>query len=149
VAGRPWPRGSEIEVLTVISTRLPEWPDGLLMLEAAHIEALEAERVKAPLRVARAEAALSRIPGVTVRARTVEAAPAEAILEEAQTLGADLIVLGSHGYGPVAHLALGSVSEAVAHKARCSVEIVRCPGHELPRMDPLAAPQAQSSMPVH
>jgi hypothetical protein len=41
-------------------------------------------------------------------------------------IAADLIVLGSHGLGPVNRRLLGSVSPAVALHALCSVEIVRC-----------------------
>ena len=51
--------------------------------------------------------------------------PKDAIVEEAERWGADLIVVGSHGYrGPVRTL-LGSVSQAVATQAKCSVEIAR------------------------
>ena len=38
---------------------------------------------------------------------------------------ADLIVVGSHGYGVWDRFLLGSVSQAVALHAKCSVEIVR------------------------
>ena len=51
--------------------------------------------------------------------------PRDIILQEAASWGADLIALGSHGrHGPDRFL-LGSVSEAVAMHAACSVEIVR------------------------
>jgi nucleotide-binding universal stress UspA family protein len=49
------------------------------------------------------------------------------ILDCATEWGADLILVGSHGRKGVAHLVLGSVSEAVARYAPCSVEIVRLP----------------------
>ena len=39
--------------------------------------------------------------------------------------GADLIVLGSHGYGRVRRMVLGSVASAVVAKAPCSVQVVR------------------------
>jgi nucleotide-binding universal stress UspA family protein len=55
--------------------------------------------------------------------------PKEAILDEAERWGADLIVVGSHGYGAIQRLFLGSVSLAVATNALCSVEIVRMPPH--------------------
>jgi nucleotide-binding universal stress UspA family protein len=51
----------------------------------------------------------------------------ELILEEADKWGADLIVLGSQGRGFWERLLLGSVSQAVASRAPCSVEIVRGP----------------------
>jgi nucleotide-binding universal stress UspA family protein len=58
----------------------------------------------------------------------VEGYPKEAILAEAERWGADLIVVGSHGYRGLTRLWLGSVSQAVASHAGCSVEIVRAPG---------------------
>jgi nucleotide-binding universal stress UspA family protein len=51
--------------------------------------------------------------------------PKDAIVEEAERWGADLIVVGSHGYRCPGHAPLGSVSQAVATQAKCSVEIVR------------------------
>jgi len=49
----------------------------------------------------------------------------EVILREAERWNADLIVVGSHGYGPIRRFLFGSVSAAVALNAKCSVEIVR------------------------
>lgn len=46
--------------------------------------------------------------------------PAPFILATAQGTGADLIVLGRRGLGAVGALALGSVSQAVAHNAKCA-----------------------------
>lgn len=54
--------------------------------------------------------------------------PKEAIVEEAKNWGADLIVLGSHGYGFWERMLLGSVSNAVVHHAPCSVLVVRNKG---------------------
>ncbi len=49
----------------------------------------------------------------------------EVILAAARTWGEDLVVLGSHGYRGLKRLLLGSVSQAVAWHAPCSIEIVR------------------------
>jgi nucleotide-binding universal stress UspA family protein len=49
------------------------------------------------------------------------------ILEDAAKWHADLIVLGSHGRKGLGRFFLGSVSEAVARHAHCSVQIVRIP----------------------
>ncbi len=49
------------------------------------------------------------------------------ILDCAVEWSADLIVVGSHGRKGIARFLLGSVSEAVARHARCSVQIVRLP----------------------
>lgn len=51
--------------------------------------------------------------------------PAEAILAEAARLGADAIVLGSHGHTAVGELLLGSTAHKVAQKARVPVLLVR------------------------
>lgn len=53
--------------------------------------------------------------------------PKQVILEQAEAFGADLIVVGSHGHGMLERFLLGSVSQAVALHAKCSVEIVRSP----------------------
>lgn len=50
---------------------------------------------------------------------------AGAIVEEAKNWGADLIVVGSHGYGFWSRTLLGSVSNSVVHSAPCSVLVVR------------------------
>jgi nucleotide-binding universal stress UspA family protein len=51
--------------------------------------------------------------------------PKAIILDEAARWGADVIVLGSHGHRGVDRFLLGSVSEAVAMHAGCSVEVIR------------------------
>lgn len=56
--------------------------------------------------------------------------PAKVIVETAEDWGADLIVVGSHGYGFWKRTFLGSVSNSVVHHAPCSVLVVRSPGEE-------------------
>ncbi len=51
--------------------------------------------------------------------------PAEAIVAEAQTEQADLIVMGTHGRTGLSHVLLGSVAEAVIRKAPCPVLAVQ------------------------
>ncbi len=53
--------------------------------------------------------------------------PKMVILDCANEWKADLIVVGSHGRKGVTRFVLGSVSEAVARHAHCSVEIARLP----------------------
>ena len=127
VAMRPWPADSQIEVVSVVHTGMPAVPDVELMIEAAHIEALAADRERAPARVQRAIRCLTEAPTASVTGKVLEGDPEDAILEEAERWQADLIVVGSHGFGPVKRRLLGSVSQAIALHAPCSVEIVRCP----------------------
>ena len=51
--------------------------------------------------------------------------PGTQITEYSQGLGADLIVIPSHGYGGVARLVLGSVAERVLRHAECPVLVLR------------------------
>ena len=50
---------------------------------------------------------------------------AEEILDLAQEVGADLIIVGSKGLTGVERLVLGSVAEQVVREARCTVEVAR------------------------
>jgi nucleotide-binding universal stress UspA family protein len=65
------------------------------------------------------------LPDVSVTTKVMEGSPKDMIVEEAQDWGADLIVLGSHGYGRVRRVLLGSVASAVVVEAPCSVQVVR------------------------
>jgi nucleotide-binding universal stress UspA family protein len=49
----------------------------------------------------------------------------QTIVEEAKACGATMIVIGSHGYGFLERVLLGSVSSFVVHHAHCSILIAR------------------------
>ncbi len=68
-----------------------------------------------------------RFPGLkdNLSTRVLCGSPQRTIVEEAENWGADLIVVGSHGYGFWERMFLGSVSNAIVHQAPCSVLIVR------------------------
>jgi len=51
--------------------------------------------------------------------------PESRIVETAEEMRADVIIVGSHGYNRWERLLLGSVSDSVVHHAHCSVLIVR------------------------
>lgn len=52
------------------------------------------------------------------------------IIRYAKEQNIDLIVMGTHGRGPIAHMLMGSVAEKVVRKAPCAVLTVRDPEHE-------------------
>jgi len=51
----------------------------------------------------------------------------EKLLQEQDRLGADMLVLGSHGHGALHNLLVGSVAEGVLRGARCPVLVVPSP----------------------
>ena len=53
--------------------------------------------------------------------------PAEKVLELAQAIPVDLIVMSSHGTSSIAHLLLGDIADKVARHAHCPVLLVRVP----------------------
>ena len=53
--------------------------------------------------------------------------PAEEILGYAQSVDADLLVLGTHGRGAIARALIGSVASSVARRATCAVLLVPPP----------------------
>ena len=63
--------------------------------------------------------------GVTARAYVREGDPADAILDVAEELGSELIVVGNKGMTGAKRFLLGSVPNKVSHHAPCSVLIVR------------------------
>jgi len=64
---------------------------------------------------------------VPVESRLRGGLPADSILDSAQTLPCDLIVMGTHGRRGISHTISGSVAEAVLRKAHCPVLAVRSP----------------------
>lgn len=65
-----------------------------------------------------------REQGLETTALLLQGATAQAIVEKAAELEADLLVVGSHGRSGLSKLLMGSVSEAVLRQAPCSVVVV-------------------------
>ena len=88
------------------------------------------------------DALISRENRVVLKPTTVVVTSnraASAIVEFARRAGVDLIVMGTHGRGAVAHLLMGSVAEHVVRTAPCPVLTVRHPEREFVIPDALAA----------
>ena len=68
---------------------------------------------------------LKKEPG----AHVVMGRPFAEIIAYARQNDIDLIVMGTHGRGAIAHVFLGSTTEKVVRKAPCAVMTVRAPDH--------------------
>lgn len=128
VARRPWPTGSEVLVVYVVETT-PQPPPEMWAgsYEDYFGELNQWKRAQSRQALETATRILDGRQDKLLRVTTevLEGEPKRRIPEEAESWGADLVVLGSHGYGFWERLLLGSVSQAVASHAPCSVEIVR------------------------
>ena len=62
--------------------------------------------------------------------KVVQGHPFVEIVRYAKNNATDLIVVGTHGRGAVAHMLLGSVAEKVVRKASCPVLVVRDEEHD-------------------
>lgn len=111
LARRPWPEGSEFRIVSV------EEPWAIKPSKVRYGE--QAEEA-----VTGAEKVLTSA-GLTAIGVVLSGNVKEVILEEARKWDADLIVVGSHGRRGFKRFLLGSVSEAVAMNAHCSVVVVR------------------------
>lgn len=66
---------------------------------------------------------------IPVRAMQEPGAPVREILSTAKRLGADYIVIGTHGHGAAYDLIVGSTTTGVLRKARCPVLVVPTGSH--------------------
>jgi nucleotide-binding universal stress UspA family protein len=68
---------------------------------------------------------LNKSTGLNISAVVREGKPFEEICHAAETLGADLISLTTHGYTGLKHVWLGSTAERVVRHSHCPVLAVR------------------------
>src|SRR5687767_11281201 len=66
--------------------------------------------------------------GVAVKTHGMAGDPADALIDIAENVKADLIVVGNRGMGGVKRFVLGSVPNKISHHAPCSVLIVHTSG---------------------
>jgi nucleotide-binding universal stress UspA family protein len=123
IAERPWQDGTEVRIVSIINAVIPAtkpWYDaGELMDQARRQMSAECERA-----VSLAKEVIDAA-GLTASVSVHEGIPKWRIMDEALDWPADIIVVGSHGRRGLTRLLLGSVSEAVAMTAHCSVEVIR------------------------
>ncbi|MFN7948088.1 MAG: universal stress protein [Blastocatellia bacterium] len=129
VARRPWPAGTVIKVLSAVELPFIPTTETWALPDSYYSELEKSEKEKAKLALDKAieHLRIAQGPTVEITSEMHEGKAEEVILDEADRWGANLIVLGSHGYRGFKRFLLGSVSQNVASHAKCSVEIVRVP----------------------
>jgi nucleotide-binding universal stress UspA family protein len=89
-----------------------------------------AAKVWQPLPDSHVESTLSeaaagvRMKDIEVTTHAIQKDPADALLEVADKVGADMIVVGNKGMHSASRFVLGNVPNKVSHRARCNVLIV-------------------------
>ena len=130
------PPDADAVVLTVADVIVPPPDEELTDEPAVRIPAVERharEKRERALQEARAKAsrAAGRVkeefPGWRVGTEAECDSPPWAAVKAANRLGADLVVVGSHGHSVAGgRLIHGSTSQRVLYEARCSVRVARC-----------------------
>ena len=134
--------GGRLELLNVVLDPLHQpW-----MVEAAGIdfEALQHAWVEAAKAESRAMLKRRQLDS-NVTTHVVVGRPDTEIVRFAQEHGADLVVMGTHGYGGVKRLLLGSVADHVVRQATCPVLVVP---HQAARSEGAAVATGQQVEPT-
>lgn len=115
VVGQPW-------MLAAAS------PAGTFLGHASDAPGLERERVEQGRAIARRASDEAVAAGFEVMEEAVLiGSPGHQLLEEAENIGADLVVVGSRGHGAMSRTLLGSVSDQIARHAPAAF-VGRLPG---------------------
>lgn len=115
---------ADLVLLHTVEDQLPPILGTLTVEDRAKI--LEDQRDRAEKHLA--DYAKEHLPGRRVETVTLIGVPERDIVEQAEARGVDLIVIASHGYGPLRQLLLGSTAERVLHHAPCPVLVVPSKG---------------------
>jgi nucleotide-binding universal stress UspA family protein len=105
---------AKLDLLHVVEPPADGFPFGPAYTDGAAFAAyIEEELARRAARVLAA--------GLTCHTRSVEGGAATEIVARTREIGADLVVVGTHGRRGLAHVLLGSVAERVVQHAGCPV----------------------------
>jgi nucleotide-binding universal stress UspA family protein len=125
-ASLTWPAGALLEILTVLPTEA-EWYGGPWDVGVAYVPSDDIGHRLRIDREALLERAVARLrrPGIEISARLVTGRAASVIVDVAEEIGADLVIVGARGHGAIEQAFLGSVSAEVVDQTHCSVLVAR------------------------
>lgn len=113
--------------LTVLTAFAPQAPDEIQRAQAeapTDLQWMLTDASQAEDRAGSGKALAATLGLSEVRTRVFRGDPAEALVETADDVGADLIVVGSKGMTGTGRFLLGSVPNRVSHHAPCDLLIV-------------------------
>lgn len=122
------PKNTSLKILLTVERPVPMAVEPFAISAEYYNEIEQSLREKGKTNVEQAEAEIRSLFPDGLLELTTEVITGSAqriIVERAEDWGADLIIVGSHGYGFWSRTLLGSVSNSVVHHAPCSVLVVR------------------------
>jgi universal stress protein A len=123
--------GARIHLLHVVSVPVVGVPELGMALTSTMIDSMIKDNQEAIDQLAARKAALADIAPTILRTGDAR----DVINATAKEIGADLIVVGTHGRRGVSRVLLGSVAETVVRTAPCPVLTVRMAKHEDTKSD--------------
>lgn len=127
VAGRSWPFGTEVRVLSIQEMFAPS---AVLTLEAGVAGTAALWEVDQEIQAHRTAAlrdacSILSFRGLQVSESSIGGDPRREVVAEAERWRAHAVFMGASGLGDIERILLGSVSTATVTHAHCTVEIVR------------------------
>lgn len=119
---------NEIKILAVVEPVTPMAAEPFAVSADFYAQVEENLREQLKEAVSSAEKTIKEKLGdetAKISTEILTGSPKRIIVEEAEDFGADLVVVGSHGYGFLDRALLGSISDYVIHHVPCSVLVVR------------------------
>lgn len=119
--------GDEVKVISVVDMAVPLAIDiyGGYLPDTTELEKTAKENAAKILHESASAIGTHFGDAVAVTTDVLFGSPDSRIVETAEEMHADMIVVGSHGYSRWERLLLGSTSDSVVHHAPCSVLVVR------------------------
>lgn len=113
--------GGRVVVLHVVAPAIVPGDSSSMVVDLSRMQARAETGAAAQLSALKSGL---REAGLEAEAVEVGGIPTVQILEQAGALGADYIVMGSHGHGAVYDLLIGGTTHAILKRARCPVVVV-------------------------
>jgi universal stress protein A len=117
--------GADLHLLHAVETTPIMYGEGAAYLPPEATAEIEAAAVKQL-----DELKIESADNLQVKRKVAQGHPFVEIVRYGKDNAIDLIVIGTHGRGAIAHMLLGSVAERVVRKAPCPVLVVRDEEHD-------------------
>lgn len=124
VKNMTWPAGTRMIVVSAVQIPMVAYSEAYVPA-AVDVVAWNQDLTKIHGELAEREAKRLTGAGLQAEFRVLQGDPRMTLVEEARKVGADLLVVGSHGRTGLGKLVMGSVASHVVTHAPCTVVVVR------------------------